>query len=258
MDQAQTDHARSDGLPHAVALEGISNLRDLGGYPSRFGGRVRRGVLFRSASLTRATGADLEVLRGLGLGAIVDFRGAAERERAPTPVDFVPRHELPIEPTVGASLRDILATRDATGEDLMVLLRRAYHAYALECVAQYRALFALAAEARRAPVLFHCSAGKDRTGFGAAMLLTALGVAWEDVLDDYLATNRLWRGETVPSDDLPPVLRRQLMRAHAGLLEAAFEAMRHAAGSADAYLAQAFGVDAAMRARMVEALVEPA
>ncbi len=246
-----------NGPPFSVELEGASNLRDLGGYPTADGRVVRRGLVYRSAALARLTEADLAIVASLGLRTICDFRGTEERARAPTLVQDVPIHALSIEPTVGAGLRDILATKQATGEALFAVLERAYVDYALSSAAQYRAMLELLLD-DGLPLLFHCSAGKDRTGFGAAILLTALGVPWDTVMADFEATNHLWRRDTVPSDDLPPAVRESLMRAEPLLLTAAFDAARAHYGSIDTYLADALGVGPTRRARLEDLLLEDA
>lgn len=244
-------------LPISVVLEGASNLRDLGGYRTSDRRRVRRGKVFRSAALAKLTERDLLTLAALGIRVICDFRGVAERERAPTVLTGPDIVSLPIEPSVGAGLRDILHTKEATGEALHNVLERAYVAYALASQAQYGALFArlLAGEA---PLLFHCSAGKDRTGFAAALLLTALGVAWDDVVADFVATDTLWRRDTVPAADLPESIRDALLRADPALLEAAFAAAVHEYGSMDAYFEQALKMDAAARLWLQDLLLEDA
>jgi protein-tyrosine phosphatase len=242
-------------LPLTIALEGASNVRDLGGYVGRDGRRVRAGLVFRSAALATLTPADLTVMSGLGLRIMCDFRGVAERERAPTRLQGPEIVSLPIEPSVGAGLRDILATKEATGEALHAVLERAYVAYALASNAQYRALFERLL-AGQTPLLFHCSAGKDRTGFGAALVLTALGVAWPDVLADFEATNRLWRRDTVPAADLPAAIQDSLLRAEPALLTAAFAAAEKAYGSLDLYFERALGLDPAARTLLCEALLE--
>ena len=245
------------GLPHTIPLEGASNLRDLGGYRTADGHVVRRGLVFRSAALAKLTDADLDVIRALGLRTICDFRGVEESGRAPTRVTDVETVALPIEPTVGAGLRDILATKEATGEALHAVLERAYAAYALSSNGQYRRLMALVGEGR-VPLLFHCSAGKDRTGFAAAMLLTALGVPWESVLADFEATNRLWRRDTVHSADLPLDIRESLLRAEPALLTAAFDAARGQYGTIDDYLAEALDLGPTRRGALRALLLEEA
>ena len=226
--------------PFVVDLVGASNLRDLGGYETLDERRVRRGLVFRSAALARLTDADLVVVDRLGLRTICDFRGVEESQRAPTRLRGPKIVTLPIEPTVGAGLRDILATKDATGEALNAVLERAYVAYALDSKAQYGRLLRLVADGAT-PLLFHCSAGKDRTGFGAALLLTALGVGWDTVVADFDATNRLWRRDTVQSNDLPVEVQETLLRAEPTLLAAAFDGARARYGSIDSYLEDALG-----------------
>jgi protein-tyrosine phosphatase len=242
-------------MPITIALEGASNVRDLGGYAGRDGRRVRRGLVFRSAALATLTAGDLDVMAGLGLQVICDFRGVAERERAPTLLRGPEIVSLPIEPSVGAGLRDILQTKEATGEALYAVLERAYVAYALASTGQYRALFERLLSGGT-PLLFHCSAGKDRTGFGAALVLTALGVDWADVVADFEATNRLWRRDTVQAADLPLPIRESLLRAEPALLNAAFAAAAKEYGSVDRYLDRALRLDAATRARLCEILLE--
>lgn len=240
--------------PMTIPLEGASNVRDLGGYAGRGGRRVRPGVLFRSAALATLTPGDLDTLGTLNIHTVCDFRGVAERARAPTRLTGPTIVSLPIEPSVGAGLRDILHTKEATGEALHAVLERAYVAYALSSTAQYRALFGHILGGGT-PLLFHCSAGKDRTGFGAALVLSALGVAWPDVVADFEATNRLWRRDTVHSDDIPPAIRESLLRAEPVLLEAAFAAARCEHGSLDCYFEQAMGLDPAARARLEDLLL---
>jgi protein-tyrosine phosphatase len=243
-------------IPVIIPLEGASNVRDLGGYVGRDGRRVRTGVVFRSAALARLTAADLATLGRLGLQTVCDFRGVQERLDAPTVLTGPDMVSVPIEPTVGAGLRDILHTKQATGDALHAVLERAYVAYALDSQSQYRTVFERIL-AGGTPLLFHCSAGKDRTGFGAALVLTAVGVAWPDVVADFEATNRLWRRDTVPAADIPPAIRESLLRAEPLLLEAAFAAARAQHGSMDAYYERALGLGPAERRRLDQILLEP-
>jgi protein-tyrosine phosphatase len=141
-------------------------------------------------------------------------------------------------------------------DDMMDLLRDAYRAYALESFGQYRTLFSLILQEDGLPLLLHCSAGKDRTGFGSALLLTALGVPWAQVMQDYLATNRLWRREIARHFNLPGNLNDVLLGAHETLLTTAFDAARQVHGSIDAYLAGPIGLDAPARARLTDLLLE--
>ena len=243
--------------PFVVPLTGTSNFRDLGGYTTTDGKRVRRGMVFRSAALGGLTAADQSVVAGLGLRTVCDFRGRREREGAPTQVPGTAIVPLPIEPSVGASLRDLLHTKEASGEALQTVLEQAYRAYALTCTMQYRAMLDRVL-AGGTPLLFHCTAGKDRTGFGAALLLTALGVPWEQVVADFEATNQLWRRDTLPGAGLPLVIRESLLRADPALLAAAFDAVRSEYGAVDRYLEHAIGLGRERLAQLRAILLEEA
>jgi protein-tyrosine phosphatase len=246
-------------LPRSLALQGASNVRDIGGWPAADGRTVRFGLVFRSAALGKLTARDVAALAATGLRTVCDLRGVAERRRAPSRLDNIPgltSHALSIEPSLGASLRDVLATRIATGEDVMSLMRRAYIAYAMDWSHCYRAMFALLLEPTQRPLLFHCTAGKDRTGFGAALVLSAIGVPWEAVREDYMATNRLWRGDTELAALLPAHVADTLLRVHPELLDIAFRAIRAAYGTVDTYLKDRMGLDAPRRDDLRAALLE--
>jgi protein-tyrosine phosphatase len=243
-------------LPRALPLQGASNVRDLGGWPVPDGRRVRFGLVFRAASLSELTDEDVVALTATGLRTVCDLRGENEQKLAPSRMSGVTTHALTIEPSLGASLRDIAARREATGEDVMVLMRRAYTAYALDWSHRYRTLFDLLLQDEAPPLLFHCTAGKDRTGFGAALLLTALGADEDVVLEDYLATNRLWRGDPGFRSTLPEAVAKVLLRVHPELIVTAFDAIRGAHGSFENYLEQSIGIGperrAALQARLLE------
>jgi protein-tyrosine phosphatase len=247
-----------DVLPRQVRLAGCTNMRDLGGYQGHGGGRVRFGQVYRAASLAALTGDDLSTLDALGLRCVVDLRGEREGARAPSCLpDPAPELvALPVEPTVGASLRDIMATGRATGEDVTALLARAYTAYATEKLPRYRALLSLVANPARRPIVFHCTAGKDRTGFGAALLLLALGVAREAVMQDYVATDRLWRREVALPAGTPPEAAEALTRTHPELLDRALDLALAGHAPGDDGLAAALGMDAAGLAALREQLLE--
>ncbi len=240
----------------SIPLQSASNLRDLGGWPTQGGRHVRTGLIFRAPALSHLSAEDEAVIAGLGLRTVCDLRGVREAAHNPVTLAGTARLSLPIEPAVGANLRDILRTGQDSGhttpEDMQDLLREAYRAYALQSFRQYRALFAALLAPGGTPLLLHCSAGKDRTGFGSALLLSALGVAWDHVLEDYLATNTLWRREITGNFDLPPAVKDVLFSAHETLLTTAFDALRSQYGSLDAYLEQAIGLDAAAQATLIE------
>ncbi len=243
-------------LPRSLLLEGASNVRDLGGWTGADGRRVRFGLVYRAAALSSLTDADAAALTATGLRSVCDLRGTVEQARGPSRMPGVTTHALGIEPSLGASLRDLAARRAATDADVMTLMRSAYVAYVMDWSHRYRALFALLLDGDALPLLFHCTAGKDRTGVGAALLLTALGVSADDVMADYIATNRLWRGDSELTKVLPENVARVLLKVHPELLDAAFDAIRAAHGTVEGYFEARLGLGpvevAALRDRLLE------
>ena len=236
----------TEDLPRAVILQGASNLRDLGGWPTGDGRRVRFGRIYRSAALHALTPADLQTLQALRLRHICDFRGDSERAKSPSRVPpGAIIHALGIQPTIGASLRDLIANRAATAADVMRVMQQAYGAYATDWHHRYRAMFdLLLRDEPDGALLFHCTAGKDRTGFGAALILAALGVPEAAIRADYMATNRLWAGDPALAASLPPAVGATLLRVFPQFLNAALDAVRRSHGTMQAYLAERIGLDA--------------
>ena len=106
------------------------------------------------------------------------------------------------------------------------------------------------------PAVFHCTAGKDRTGFASALLLTLLGVQWDDVMADYLRTNDLWIGHIGRYPELDIDTRAAIIEARTPYLEAAFAVVRDDFGSPEAFAEKALGLDAKARERMKADLLE--
>lgn len=238
-------------------LAGASNFRDLGGYVGQDGRTVRWRKLFRSNHLGHLTPADMAVLRQLGVKSAFDFRGKDERVEALCDVEHIETHSLPVEPTVVAALRAIHDTgRPATAEDALEVMRDSYRGYVEHNTPRFRALFAHLLE-DRAPLVIHCTAGKDRTGFACALILHTLGVADEVIAEDYLLTNRFYRRDPSASSDLPDEVRQVLGTVQATFLAAAFETIDAGYGSLDNYLRDGLGIGPderdALRQRYLEA-----
>lgn len=241
-----------------VSLDGGSNLRDLGGYSADDGRTIRWGLVFRSANFAGLTEADAATVLALGLRTICDLRHDRERTERPTPaaiLDACQVHHLDIHPREEHRVRDLvqgLATETDTPEAVMASI---YRAFALEHAEVYARMLDRLLNDDGVPLLFHCTAGKDRTGFGAAVLLRALGVPMETVVADYLLTNIHWKGTGLLAG-APASLRAALGGAHAAYLEAAFAAIDERFGSFDAWLdaALGFGPDrvSALRDRLLE------
>jgi protein-tyrosine phosphatase len=245
-------------LPHVVPLEGGSNFRDLGGYRTEEGRTVRRNAVFRSAHLGGLTDADRAALARLGVRTIVDLRGVSEAAETPHLVDglscrIVGAH---IEPRLNEKLRAAIDQGTATPFLAMQFLTDHYRDYPRRCAPGFRTLFATLSDGQHRPLVFHCTAGKDRTGFASALLLTLLGVPWETVLEDYLHTNVVWTGHIGRYPELDIDTRAAIIEARRPYLEAAFEVVRADYGSPEAFAEKALGLDAAARERLRADLLE--
>ncbi len=221
-------------------LSGASNFRDLGGYPAMDGRTVRWRQIFRSNHLGHVSEADIVVLRGLGLKSAFDFRGVEERTAAICSLPEIAVHSLPIEPTVVATLRARGASAPLTRTDALEVMCESYRGYVRHNTANFRTLFAHLLE-ERAPLVIHCTAGKDRTGFACALILHALGVPDDVIAEDYLLTNRFYRRDPAASPDLPDEVSRTLGSVQTSFLAAAFEAVCADHGDLENYFNDALG-----------------
>src|SRR5258708_22552654 len=166
----------SDSRVRHLNLAGASNFRAIGGYAARDGRAVRWQQIYRSNHLGHLTTDDIAVLRGLGLKSAFDFRGTEERAAAICRIEEIAVHSLPIEPTVVADLRARLAAgQPLSSSAALDVMRDSYRNYVRHNTPRFRALFAHLLE-DRAPLVIHCTAGKDRTGFACPLILPALGV----------------------------------------------------------------------------------
>ena len=239
-------------LPIVVPLQGGSNFRDLGGYRTAQGRTVRRGSVFRSAHLGTLTDADRLAIGRLGVRTVVDLRGVNEAAETPHRVEGLGCRIVgaPIEPAVGEKIRGAVADGSATPFVMMGFLTDHYRDYPRRCAPGFRTLFATLSEDDHRPLVFHCTAGKDRTGFASALLLTLLGVPWETVMEDYLRTNDLWTGHIGRYPELDIDTRAAIVEARTPYLEAAFDVIRADYGSPEAFAEKALGLDAKLRDRL--------
>ena len=185
----------SPEFQRVLTVPGVSNFRDAGGYATAEGGRVAERRLFRAAHVGRVDDEGGAHFRRLGIATIVDLRGAEERT-ADLPA-FAEAHGIrvvstPIEPGSLPALRRLAADSATTPQAVRNVMMANYRRYALEETAVVGRALAAIADAVDRPVVVHCTAGKDRTGFVVAVILSVLGVPRETVLDDYLISNTAW------------------------------------------------------------------
>jgi protein tyrosine/serine phosphatase len=251
-----------------LTLEGVNNFRDYGDYAVTGGGRVKRGVLWRSGQHVAASDADLDVIAGLGLTVVTDLRGDSERTLNPCR-----RHAsfaaqvLTCDGETAALASHIDAAKDVVTEaDARGAMCQLYGGmpYRENLVGVLRRHFAALAAGEGAS-LIHCFAGKDRTGLSVALTHHVLGVHPDDALADYLLTNQAMQGrqfrgnpgaESSKYASLSEAASRALGGVSAEFLEAGFAAMRDSHGTIDTYLADVLGVDAKAQAAIRAAYIE--
>jgi protein-tyrosine phosphatase len=223
------------------------NLRDLGGLPAGEGGRVRAGRLFRGPALHGLTPEETAALEPLGLAHVVDFRG--REEASARPADLPGRREhLSIEPTAATRLMGVLSKPDPSPEAISGAMEETYRDFVRVNADVFARFLGLLAEAEGAPLLFHCTAGKDRTGFAAALILHVLGADPETIEADYLATNGLWRPDPDLAAMVPELAHAALFRVSPAYLEAAFDELDRVHGGPLAFADEAMGGERRRRA----------
>ena len=172
-----------------LPMDGAHNPRELGGYKTTDGKSVKWGMLFRSDKLSDISGTDQEYLQNLGIKKIIDFRSEEEKTEDP---DIIPSGisyvEMPI--SVDGAMRSKIEAvlKGETDKEVKSFLIDANREFVTSYTDVYEN-FLRGLIDDDAPTLFHCTAGKDRAGFAAAISLIALGVSREDVIEDYMKTN---------------------------------------------------------------------
>jgi protein-tyrosine phosphatase len=245
-----SEPVRAAAARRVIALQGQTNFRDLGGYETADGRHVRWGMIFRSGELSHLTGADYREISTLGIHTVYDLRDQSERASQPTNWGANPVRAFASaktgtisgtmsrlsDPTIdAASAQAALADFYAQMPDL----------YAPE----YRVIVHELLDGR-APLLLHCTAGKDRSGVASALILTALGVPRATVVQDYVLTDQLLKPSSEPPktefmrrfQNLPAEVQHAMMSADQAYIAAAFRSMESRHGSVGKYLSTELGV----------------
>ena len=261
-----------DSPPRVLSLKGASNFRDLGGYGTPEGQQVKWRVLYRSGQLSKLRGSGLRRFDQLEIHTLIDFRSNQEREKEPDrlpPGHHIRVLALPVfDEGNSAMVREInqrLKKNNFEGFDPEATMAAAYRQFALDFADSYRQFVHAILEADGAPVLWHCTAGKDRAGFAAALLLRLLGVEQQIVLQDYLLSAKhapsmrhilvgLWLTKGAKTARTIKVFTE--VKEH--WIRAALQTIDERWGSFETYTQQALELSPADVANLRRSLLEPA
>lgn len=258
-------------IDRIIALQGIYNFRDYGGYATADDGRLRSGLLFRSSQHCQATSDDLIAVSALSLRTVVDLRSNSERASWPCrrPDGFDAQVLFFNGETAGAAAASNAEARPTivTAADAHAAMIAIYSA--MPFLPNFQAALRVYFEAlatRDGASLLHCFSGKDRTGLAVAILHHLLGVHPEDAMADYLLTNDVGNAEARIAAGAESIRRshgeqisdsaiRTLMSVAPEYLDAAFSSLRERKGSVAAYARDVLGIDDARLAAIRDRLL---
>lgn len=239
--------------PRQLPVSGTKNLRDIGGYPTTDGRTVRWGVLYRSDALNKLKDDGLHTLKTMGISLVVDFRAEHEVEREPDKLPDGARllnlHMEDSSTKVWHEARSEMTKNMKTMDPAKFMIKTNIE-LATKFTPVYRKFFNELVNANGRPVLFHCAAGKDRTGFAAAVILRVLGVPHNVAMQDYLLTNKYLLSAYKWEISLARILKGKkfaegitgFMRADERYISAAFNRLEQDHGSFENYIWNGLGL----------------
>ncbi len=244
-----------------INMAGTPNFRDLGGLKTQRGRTVKWGVLFRSGDLGQLTDQDLLVVKKLNIKDVVDFRTTSEIKQSPDkyPSDYaIHRIEAPIGQSNGnnmAGIMKVVMNPAATGPAVEQVFTEFYGTMALQAK-DYQPLFdELLQNAPTDGLLFHCTAGKDRTGLAAALILSALGVPESTIIEEYYLSNR-YTQNTLSKNPMMKQMKPEIVAVLAGVkpayIQMSLAKINEKYGSVNQMLEQELGITEAKRNQLVQ------
>ena len=189
-----------NGFTRTISLDGGINFRDLGGYRSIDGKTIRWRKLFRSGHLANITKNDISRLSSFGLMEIHDFRRENEQLQSPTvavPFKLVDDYQMSIGDI--SKFWEFLAEGKLSSGSAHELVVNSYKSCIKDVIPSFRRLMRALVDNGGQTTLFHCSAGKDRTGMAAALILSCLSIPREIIVDDYLLTKKYYKPDRLIS-----------------------------------------------------------
>ncbi|MDQ8205451.1 tyrosine-protein phosphatase [Pelagicoccus sp. SDUM812003] len=242
-------------------MEGAINFRDLGGYETKDGRTIKWGKIYRSNALDKLTDDDLKLFQELGIDTVCDLREARELQespdRLPEDADVEYLHldiQAAMAEATGRKLdaEALMKLKDKSPAELEVIgdqfMEQGYAGFVLFGAPLYSRIFDELLEDDKNALVFHCQAGKDRAGVGSALVLLALGVDEETVIQDYMISGKVW---SMPDEmieqyadkyGIAPEVMKQFMGTKEKWLRSAFAAIKAKYGSFEAYFEEGLGL----------------
>ena len=248
-----------------LGLSGCPNFRDAGGYATCDDGRLHWRRLYRSGHLAGLCEADFRALEQLNLDLVVDLRREDEQRREPSRLP-VGVEVLSARITPGSQASAMYANSRAidSGEAMFAFMCEINRQFVVSQTDAYRDVFAAILDRGAERLLFHCSAGKDRTGFAVAMLHLALRVPVASLREDYLLSRRYYDPKVelpkarrkYPVDHLADAQLLPMLRVDDAYLDSALAAIEEHYGDAETYLAEGLGLDEVARRELRRRFVD--
>ncbi len=240
----------ADSAKRHVNLQGAANFRDLGGYTTKDGHRVKWGKVYRSADISKLTDADLAELKKRKITYDVDLRGHQESAQAPDRLNPSTNYILCSagSDSLNNWMKDIANLKGKEAGDATM---KVFYSNTTYLTSRYKPFFdQLLGLPLDQGLLFHCTAGKDRTGIVAALLLYSLGVPYGTIVADYTATNYYRMNENKKTEDamvnymhIDKDVATEMMQAKKEYLDATFSAIGKQYGSIDNFLRTQIGLN---------------
>ncbi len=269
------DTTSQEAPGRSLGVASVPNLRDLGGYKTADGKTVAHGLVYRSNQLAHISPEDMEAIAGLNLRVDYDLRTEAEKDALPDElppgVEYVWLDVLADMPGAGpAELEKLMADKEAANAELgggkaAEMFGESYrHFVSLPSAkAEFRKMFLGLGDEEQLPALFHCTTGKDRTGWAAAALLSLLGVPKDTIMEDYLRSNEniipMYQAvidgfvEAGGEESIPLAI----LGVREEYLEIAYDEMETKFGTIENYFAEGLGIDAEQQQAIRDVYLQP-
>ena len=273
-EQAEKEKYEINEQERQIKLDGQHNFRDLGGYWTKDGRRVKRGLIFRAGQLSNLSDADLARLEKLKIRTVVDLRGISEvetrgKDRLP---NGVRRVSFPIDLNSLPKEEKAEVSPEGSSAGPTDFMLQATPSIMINYTDVYAALIREVAKPENLPLVFHCTAGKDRAGIGTAIVLTLLGVPWETVREDYVLSNfyrkeenerglknirdNIAKKQGIPPEQVDMTIYEAMFLVKPEYLDAAHDEVVRRYGSMESYLRKGLGISDEMISKLRSELLE--